>query len=428
MKPLLGIAAWDTDQAVAQPPDVSRMFNGRAASYADIDAGFTFGRTPRRKLADALQRDAQFISLVGAAGVGKTTLARQLLLAARRAGSYCWEHVSDFPLDADGWLDVETQLRARDAQGVLMVDDCTRFLTPLNRLVNELATRDGPHLRLVLTATRSAWRPRLKARHLFGPRAVLEELSVLTDTEIDHLVNLATAEPAVGALVQPEFALLTRGAQVQQLRLRARADMFVCLKNVFATEELDNILLQEYAELSEDQQAVYLGVAAIQAICGRAHRQLVLRLLDIRADQVADLLGNLSGIVDEYAIWEREGLYGWETRHPVIAEIITRYKYSSQDDLYRFLEDVIEHTNPTVRVELGAILEMCNADYAEVGLAMAELNGDTTVLDEALTQMAAAVEDAVPDPALRESLDALRRRRERLPQEPRSDTSLRSDN
>ncbi|MCA1680328.1 MAG: transposase [Actinobacteria bacterium] len=37
-------------------------------------------------------------------------------------------------------------------------------------------------------------------------------------------------------------------------------------------------------------------------------------------------------------------------------------------------------------------------------------------IEERLTQMAAAVEDIVPDPALRESLDALRRRRERLPQ------------
>jgi hypothetical protein len=52
--------------------------------------------------------------------------------------------------------------------------------------------------------------------------------------------------------------------------------------------------------------------------------------------------------------------------------------------------------------------------YADVGMAMAELTGDTMIVDEALTQMATAVEDTVPDPALRESLDALRRRRERF--------------
>jgi hypothetical protein len=303
--------------------------------------------------------------------------------------------------------------------------------------------------------------------------------------------------------------------------------MFVCLKNVFATEELDNILLREYADLDEDQQVVYRAVAGIQAIGGRAHRQLVLRLLDVRADQVSGLLDGLAGIVDETTISEPRGLYAWETRHPTIAEIITRYKYSSDDELFAFLDRVIEHTNPAVRIELVALNEMCNADYgirslsdktaqltlyrklvelapgeriprhrligtlldlneldlasqeirqaegavgidrpinryqvrlglararsmpgirpedraalvrdaerfalrgveeypddkftyisyADVGLAMADLTGDTSILDRAIEQMAAAVETDVPDPALRDALDATRRRRRRL--------------
>ena len=303
--------------------------------------------------------------------------------------------------------------------------------------------------------------------------------------------------------------------------------MFVCLKNVFATEELDNILLREFADLSEDEQTVYRIVAAIQAIGGRAHRQLVLRMLDVRADQVPELLGDLTGIVDEGTISERHGIYVWETRHPVIASIITRYKYSTDEELYRLLDEVIECTNPAIRIELVALNELCNADYgirslsdrshrlalyrklvdlvpgervprhrlvgtlldlnqldlasqeirqaetavgldrplmryqvrlalararatpgirpedraaiirdaerhalhalqkypddkfsyisyADVGLAMADLTGETLILDRAIEQMAAAFETDVPDPALRDSLDATRRRRERL--------------
>lgn len=527
MKPLLSIAALDVDQAVAQRPDVTRMFNGRAATYADIRAGFTFERASTRRLAELLQAETQFASLIGVAGVGKTTLARHLLLSARASGAYCWEHVPDFPLDAEAWLDVEEQLQTHDAEGVLLIDDCTRFLGQVNRLVTELVRRDRLSLRLVLTASPSQWRPRMKSRHLFGERAVMEELSLLTDGEIDELVNLASAVEEVKALVERGFALLSRSDQIRQLRLRARADMFVCLKNVFATEELDTILLREFAELKDDEQGVYREVAGIQAVGGRAHRQLVLRLLDVRADQVAHLLLGLAGIVDETTISEERGLYAWETRHPIIAGIVTRYKYSSDEELYRLLNDIIEHTNPAVRIELVALNEMCNADYgirsltdktqqlalyrklvelvpgeriprhrlvgtlldlnqldlagqeirqaedavgldrplnryqvrlalararstpgirpedraaivrdaeryalrglekypddkftyiayADVGLAMAEMSGDTAILDRAIDQMAAAVETDVPDPALRDALDATRRRRERL--------------
>ena len=448
-------------------------------------------------------------------------------MALHGAGYYCWEHVSDFPLDADAWLDVEEQLYAQNAQGLLFVDDCARFLRQLNRLVGELASRDRIHLRLLLVASPSQWRPRLNSRHLFRGRATIEELSLLTDSEIQALVNLASQLDAVKALVEPDFALMSRSDQIHQLRLRASADMFVCLKNIFATEELDNILLREYAELDEDRQSVYRCVAGVQAIGGRAHRQLVLRLLDVRADRVSDLLVGVTGIVDEATISEKHGLYAWETRHPIIASLISRYKYSSDEELYELLVRVIENINPAVRIELVALNEMCNADYgirsltdktkqlilyqklvnvapgeriprhrligtlldlnrldlasqeirraekvvgldrplnryqvrlaiararstpgirsedraaivreaeryalrgieeypddkfsymsyADVGLAMAELTGETAIVDRAIDEMASAFEGDVPDPALRDMLDATRRRRKRL--------------
>jgi hypothetical protein len=250
-------------------------------------------------------------------------------------------------------------------------------------------------------------------------------------------------------------------------------------------------------------------------------------MLDVRADQVPDLLEHLAGIVDEETVSDRHGIYVWETRHPVIANIITRYKYSSDEELYTLLDQVIECTNPAVRIELVALNELCNADdgirsltdrsqrlalyrklvdvvpgervprhrlvgtlldlnlldlasqeirqaesavgldrpfmryqvrlalararttpgirredrvaiirdaerhalhalerypddkfsyisYGDVGLAMAETTGDTVILDSAIEQMAAAFETDVPDPALRDSLDATRRRRDRL--------------
>jgi hypothetical protein len=125
-------------------------------------------------------------------------------------------------------------------------------------------------------------------------------------------------------MVEPGFARLSRRDQFQRLRRRCGADMFVCLKNVFASDAFDAILLREYAQLDQGLQDVYRYVCGLEAIGTHVHRQLVLRLLGIEAQVISGLLEVLEGLVDEYDIDPGEGLYGWSTRHPVIARIITR--------------------------------------------------------------------------------------------------------
>ena len=139
--------------------------------------------------------------------------------------------------------------------------------------------------------------------------------------------------------------------------------MYVCLKNIFASSGLDDILLQEYAELELGQQDIYRLVAALEAAGGRVHRQLILRLLAISADSVSDLLKGLEGIVDEHSLNPAEGLYIWATRHEVIGETIARYKYSQQDQLRELLEKTIDALNPGVRIELKSLREICNSQF-----------------------------------------------------------------
>ncbi len=128
--------------------------------------------------------------------------------------------------------------------------------------------------------------------------------------------------------------------------------MFVCLKNIFRADSLDNILLQEYADLELAARDVYRHVAAIQAMGGKVHRQLIMRLLGIDAGGLQALLATLEGVVDEYDIRHKEGLYGWGTRHDVIANVIATYKFADQGELFSLLDRMIEGLNPTVYLEL----------------------------------------------------------------------------
>ena len=104
-------------------------------------------------------------------------------------------------------------------------------------------------------------------------------------------------------------------------------------------------------------------IAALEAVGLRAHRQLAVRLLGLQADQVASVLQGLNGIVDEYDINVREGIYGWATRHLVIARKITEYKFSSLDELNTLFKRIIKNINPGIRTELQSIRDLCDIEY-----------------------------------------------------------------
>ena len=139
------------------------------------------------------------------------------------------------------------------------------------------------------------------------------------------------------------------------------SDIFVCLRNIFATGSFDAIILDEFRELDEALQDVYRLVAGLEAISGGSHRQLVLRMLGIRHDSIPNLLDELDGLLVEAVQGAIvDGVFIWRTRHPQIADIVTRYKYSDPDSHLALIEDFVHHLNPTVDIERNAIRGLCN--------------------------------------------------------------------
>jgi len=139
--------------------------------------------------------------------------------------------------------------------------------------------------------------------------------------------------------------------------------MYVCLKNIFGSSRLDDILLREYAELSPGEQDIYRHVAVLQSMGSKVHRQLILRLLGIESGQLSAMLDLLEGIVSEYDIDPRRGLYGWATRHDVVAEVIATYKFADATELYDLLSRLVEGINPTVWLELETLRAICTTEW-----------------------------------------------------------------
>jgi len=352
----------DVEHAAGMAPNVTRLFNGAPASYADIRQGLVIARTVQRRLEEAFKgARGYFIVLEGARGVGKTTLARSLMAGLSSRGIRCWEHQAEQELSVDAWLGVESRLSLSGDEGVLLIDDCVRHLGAVNRLVDRLSALDRPHLRVVVTADAAKWTVSAKSPGFFS-RGSLVRLSVLDRGDLEALAVLVDVKPEIRALVEQEFLSLGRAERVARLRDKCSSEMFVCLKNIFANDSLDDILLQEYFALERAAQEVYRHVAAVQALGGNVHRQLIMRILNINATGIDALLANLDGIVFEQVVSDRQGIFGWTTRHDVIAGIIARLKFSDQREIEELLYSLIDGLNPSVRLELETAIAIATEE------------------------------------------------------------------
>ena len=166
--------------------------------------------------------------------------------------------------------------------------------------------------------------------------------------------------------VKSNFAGFSRPERRRRLTQRCEADMFVCLKNIFSSEKLDDIILREYATLHPALQDIYKIVAAMESAGVRVHRQLVIRLVGIPPMQIAALLAGLSDIIHEQTVDAREGIYAWRGRHRVIMDIIAQHKYYTENKRFDLFTKVIDCISPTYDIEIRTIRELCNV---ETGLA-----------------------------------------------------------
>lgn len=413
----------DAAHAITLPPNARAVFNGSPASYADIASGHTFARTDHDRVVHGLL-ERPIAVLLGAGGVGKTTLARKVLLTLGQSADGVWEHNNSFPLRADSWIEYERRLREMGKNAVLLIDDCADYLSQVGRIADHIGRTKDCALRLVLTATTSKWKQRSKSRFVFSHGNAFT-LSRLTAADIQALLTLTNEKQEIRELVEVGFLNLPRGEQARILRERCSADMYVCMKNIFAAEELDYILLREYGELDETAQEVYRSVAALEALGARVHRQLIMRLLQIEAGSLTAILDRLTGVVQEFDIKSRDGLYGWETRHREIATTIARYKFARQEELSELFENLLDSINPSVRLEVETARSLCSEPFGIDRLASPERQVDLIArvvkllpgesiprhrlirhlidqdrLDEAATELKRATDAIRPNPVL----------------------------
>lgn len=356
----------DAAAAATHRPEFAAMYNGWPATMADIAAGFTFGRNITDVISKALEGpDTIVATILGPSGVGKTTAARQVLSSLMTKEFRIWEHKQDQDLLVPEWQTVSQRLHLQREFGVLFVDEAHTELPKINNLIDHLSTHTPQRLKLLLVSSKHHWGPRVKSPAYFrvGREFFLNRVD---GDEIDRLLTLIEVRDPLRRLVEGQFSGFNRIERRRRLVERCSADMFVCLKNIFSSEKLDDIILREYALLDQPSRDIYRFVAALESAGVRVHRQLVIRLLGISADYVASTLQRLQDIIEEETQNAREGIYIWRGRHKVIMNIIAQHKYYDTEKRFDLFSRVIDGISPTYDIEIRTIRELCNI---ETGLA-----------------------------------------------------------
>src|SRR4051795_8629548 len=73
-------------------------------------------------------------------------------------------------------------------------------------------------------------------------------------------------------------------------------------------------------------------------------------------------LARLTDIVHEQVINEREGVYAWRGRHPVITRIIADHKYYNTQSRYEMFEKIIDAISPSYDIEIRTIRDLCSGE------------------------------------------------------------------
>ncbi|MGP1273797.1 MAG: SIR2 family protein [Caulobacterales bacterium] len=344
--------------------DVNRMFHGAPATFADVEQGYTFRRDAFDRIMNTLNTNrsperAQIATIIGASGVGKTTLSAQLAVGLAKDNWQVFWHDPDMPFYFKPWLDTALDCERQKIKTVLFLDDVHVHLFEVNRLVDSLDLAKMSYFKIVAVSNQGNWNHRVKSPAFFKFGQVFR-IANLSDTEIDSLLHLIDHNTAISRLAMSAFQGFDPVQRRKRLKDRARADMFVCLKNIIASDDLDVIILREFADLDEDLQEVYRIVAALETAGIKVHRQLIVRSCGLEAASVQGIILRLADVISEYDVDSGQGIFAWRGRHPVISALISKYKYNDNEEFQALLEKVIDSLNPVYQIERYSIRNLCH--------------------------------------------------------------------
>ena len=318
------------------------FFSGDEPSWSDIlsdhDAVFSIVGEYLLYLdgvAAGRQTPADVTCLVGAPGCGKSTALMRIGLEASRRGFYVLEYSSDSGIAVDDFL---TVLKAMPGNVLFIVDDGVKHVNELMELVRAL--RGAAQRVEILTAERTNRRPRIEVAR-GGLNVKWMQLDWLSDRDIHCLIEKLTAKAALGTLRSKSEA-----ERVRFFSDRADRQLLVAMKELSRGRRFLTILEDEYkAVRSREAREIYAAVSLCHSEHASINSATLARCMNLNTSDLHSMMtagGELHGVV----LRKGDGLV---TRHPLIAEHITRYL--GPTDGVTLLRSLLEGIQPYLNIK-----------------------------------------------------------------------------
>lgn len=323
----------------------SHFLLGSPPSWADIfnhlDADREVNSLLRKAVATQLldqQNDCSLVVLSGAAGSGKTTIAKRVsvMLAADGFSVYWVDNSARFLPEQ-----VISYLRNYDRRVVLVFDDAT---TDLRRVSDLAASCYNLKYRPVILLSIRANDLAVKRYMFEGLKTVDVRVPDLSDTDIHAILETLETNNLLGELRKKKPA-----ERVGVFREKAQKQILVAMREATKGYGFNDIIQDEYDKTEPgDAKLVYL----IAAIPSMSHyfisRGQLIAAMDLPPNETLGIIDeNLRGILNP----RENNVDQLQIRHPVIAEYILREVAPREllAQAYIVYLEILAHDLPPIR-------------------------------------------------------------------------------
>lgn len=271
----------------------------------------------------------QILSITGAAGSGKSTMARRAALTLRARGYLVFWSNADSLIPDHALLNSLSLLPARP---IIFVDNANSIRTALAQYIKLSAgTKAVPVFVISDRANRSEFFEKQLAKDYV---VSFFRMPLLSAPDIDRLLDKLQEYGLLGKL-----QAMSRDRQIREFSVRAGKQILVAMREATLGADFDTIIANELNDLqAEEIKIVYLAACLATAAGYGLTTEQIVGLTDLSpAECLALLDGGLKGVVVE--LGGKTGL--WFARHRIIAEVVVD-KLAARDLLKQAYKRLLE--------------------------------------------------------------------------------------
>lgn len=307
-------------QRVPEPGQVSSRSKafllGAPPDWDDIRAGLDAPREINSYLKTEIEKALaqsqrmQTFALLGEGGSGKSTIARRVAVTLRQEG---YEVFYSDGSERVRPHELVQALRTVKSKVLLVVDNAALLGPTIVELIKACLELDIPPI-LLLASRYIPFEQRLRS-YLESDQYREVDVPILSDPDIDNLLATLERHNLLGRLTN-----LTPTQQRAEVRVRAKKQILVAMREATEGRDFDEIIRHEFAELSDREHRVLflcaaLGTAALVHLtekqwfdCAEAPPATALRILRRDLRGMVERIGGQAALV--------------AARHPIICDYI----------------------------------------------------------------------------------------------------------